>query len=76
MFRNTIKLLFAFVFAFVLSFLISSTTLAQPSAKFAGQVTDSFGDAIPNATVTIKNTANSLSTVVITDGSGSTLSNF
>ncbi len=62
---------FACLLALLLTTLLSLSALAQvQNGQIAGNVTDPSGAAIPNAKVTIKNTATEFTTTATTSGSG------
>src|SRR5580658_9321503 len=57
-------------FVFWLSFLSSSLFGQTATASISGRVTDASGAAVPNATLTIKNTATSATQTASTDEQG------
>jgi hypothetical protein len=55
----------------LLSVITTLTALAQSNATLQGSVTDPSGSAVPNATITVRNTATGLERTVQTDSAGS-----
>src|SRR5437764_9203775 len=54
----------------VLSLTVTAAAFAQTTSSIQGTVTDATGAALPNTTVTVKNTAQSIVRTVTTDASG------